>query len=544
MTDSNEKNENKKQIYEKIISAMSLLDSNKVENLIQENEITNNEVDNIANKVYEEFLKKKEFKKAYIIATEYDLDEEKVKISAINEFHYLISNVSIEEAVKWGEKTGRIKETVINKSIIKGFENYLHKNEVNKAIELIENYNIPPEQVSEEALFAFNKAYKTNNFFSAAFLGKKFGFSEKRTYTAAVKVIIKSILSKNSDNIVYMNNEFDIFSDTVFNLISENDAKFISKELPEMIEIFLDKNKINLIIDFFNELGIFDRKHNNFTLKDMKESIYQKIGSTHNRLLIRNMEEEAKILKDFFKLLGREANVPDDVRKIVIEGAQTLHTSYLNNYDYEKAKIIKDEYKLFDKNIIDNSFDIALKSSTDYLAKTLMRKEFDKSKMVIKEYKIPKEDIIKIAVKIILIKLNIDGYKDAIEILKKFKIDPLEPELEVNALNLFENSMISENYEVAAGIGLHFKLNKEKTATAASKYWKNLMNRGEFEKAYEIKKQHRLLKSATMETALQIYKSYMKNNEIKICSTIRKQYDLNLSIWELIIEFIKSLTIR
>ena len=70
------------------------------------------------------------------------------------------------------------------------------------------------------------------------------------------------------------------------------------------------------------------------------------------------------------------------------------------------------------------------------------------------------------------------------------------------------------------------------------------MNRGEFEKAYEIKKQHRLLKSATMETTLQIYKSYMKNNEIKICSTIRKQYDLNLSIWELIIEFIKSLTIK
>ena len=74
MTDSNEKNENKKQIYEKIISAMTLLDFNKVENLIQENEITNNKVDNIANKVYEEFLKKKEFKKAYIIATEYDFD--------------------------------------------------------------------------------------------------------------------------------------------------------------------------------------------------------------------------------------------------------------------------------------------------------------------------------------------------------------------------------------------------------------------------------------------------------------------------------------
>ena len=544
MTDSNEKNENKKQIYEKIITAMSLLDFIKVENLIQENEITNDEVDNIADKVYEEFFKKKEFKQAYIIATEYDLDEEKVNTSAINEFHYLISNVSIEEAVKWGEKTGRIKESDINKSIIKGFENYLNKNEVNKAIELIENYNIPLEQVSEEALFVFNKSYKTNKFFTAAFLGKKFGFSEKRTYTAAVKVTIKSTLSKNLDNIVYMNNEFDIFSDSVFNLISENDAKFFSKEFPEMIEIFLDKNKINLIIDFFNELGIFDKKHDNFIFRDMKESIYQKIGSTHNRLLMGNMEENAKRLKDFFNLLGKEVDIPDDVRKIVIEGAQTSHNSHLNNYDYEKAKIIKDEYKLFDENIIDNSFDVALKSSTDYLAKTFMIKEFDKSKMVINDYKIPNEDIKKVAIKIILIKLNIDGYKDAIEISKKFKIEPNEPELEVNTLNLFENSMISENYEVAAGIGLYFKLNKEKTAIAALKHWKNLMNRGEFEKAYEIKKQHRLLTSATMETALQIYKSYMENNEIKVCSTIRKQYNLNLSIWELIIEFIKSLTIK
>ena len=544
MKDSNEKNENKKQIYEKIITAMSLLDFIKVENLIQENEITNNEVDNIADKVYEEFFKKKEFKQAYIIATEYDLDEEKVNTSAINEFHYLISDVSIEEAVKWGEKTGRIKESDINKSIIKGFENYLNKNEVNKAIELIENYNIPLEQVSEEALFVFNKSYKTNKFFTAAFLGKKFGFSEKRTYIAAVKVTIKSILSKNLDNIVYMNNEFDIFSDSVFNLISENDAKFFSKEFPEMIEIFLDKNKINLIIDFFNELGIFDKKHDNFIFRDMKESIYQKIGSTHNRLLMGNMEEDAKRLKDFFNLLGKEVDIPDDVRKIVIEGAQTSHNSHLNNYDYEKAKIIKDEYKLFDENIIDNSFDVALKSSTDYLAKTFMIKEFDKSKMVINDYKIPNEDIKKVAIKIILIKLNIDGYKDAIEISKKFKIEPNEPELEVNTLNLFENSMISENYEVAAGIGLYFKLNKEKTAIAALKHWKNLMNRGEFEKAYEIKKQHRLLTSATMETALQIYKSYMENNEIKVCSTIRKQYNLNLSIWELIIEFIKSLTIK
>jgi len=114
----------------------------------------------------------------------------------------------------------------------------------------------------------------------------------------------------------------------------------------------------------------------------------------------------------------------------------------------------------------------------------------------------------------------------------------------VNASNLLENSIISENYEVAAGIGLYFELNKEKTAIAALKYWKNLMNRGEFEKAYEIKKQHRLLESAIMKTVRQIYEYYKKNNEIKVCGTIRKQYNLNLSIWKLIIEFIKSLTIK
>jgi len=180
-----------------------------------------------------------------------------------------------------------------------------------------------------------------------------------------------------------------------------------------------------------------------------------------------------------------------------------------------------------------------LKVSADYLGKTLMKNEFDKSNVVIKEYDIPEEKVKEMAVKVILAKLNTEGYKNAVEILKKFKVDPWTSELEVVANQFFNDMINSRNYEIAAEIGLYFKLSKEKTKKSALAAWENLMNQNEFVKAYEIKKKHRLSNSATKKIASESYKFCMQDNRMDMCKNLRKEYNINISFWQLVIELVK-----
>ncbi len=518
---------------------MLILNFDKVYKIAAEHGISKNKISNTASMVYEELIKKEEFKNAYTIANEYSMDESKLDIAASREFRKLIANGLIDDAIEWGKKTKKIKEFEINKITIREFLNLLKKNKPRKALKLIDKYKIPTSQVMDDAMYYYNKSFKINDFLTAAILGKKFNFSEKRTYTAAVRVLKKVIASKDVEKIIYINKEFDIFTDQVFDVIDPNDSSILSSEFANIIEEYLNKYDIDKVINIFSQIDILSGKYKNQFLADMVESIYQKIGLSHNRLLKMEMREKATMLKDEFDLI--EKDVPYETKKIVIDGAQNFHNSLLDNYDYEAAKSIKDEYKLFGKNAIENSVEVSLQVSSDYLAKTFMRGEFDRSNRVIEDYDIPKEKVIEIAKKIILGKLNAEGYKNAVEILKRFKIDPAEPEFEVNAPNVFKDMLNTENYEAAAEIGLFFNLDRKETLRASVISWNKKINNSDFEEAFLLYKRHKIPNTAIKKTAAEVYKSYLEKNDLKTCKTIRKQYKLSIGVFGLIVEFIKRI---
>jgi len=494
---------------------------------------------NIALGVYDNFMKEKEFEKAFKVASRYNFEKNKIFYAAVKEFQRLIAKGDINEAAKWGKKAKNIRDFEINKIIVKGFEDLIESGDVEKAIELFEKFKTPPEIVIEKSRHAFNKACEIYDYYTAAFLGKKFGFSKKRTFTATVREVIKVISLKNIEKFISMNEEFDIFNDLVFEVVDTHDAETLSKEFINMIDDYLDQGMYNLVISVLNKIDILSKKHRNEILVYMIDSIYEKIALNHNRLLILNKVKEASELKDQFELLG--SYVPLDVKKIVIEGAQTLHNLYMDYYDYNKAQAVRDDYKLFDENIIENSNAVALKSSTEYLEKTLVRLEFDKSKKVIEDYKISKKNLSEIAAKVILDKLDADGYKDAIEILKISKIDPYEHDIQTKAQKFFDEMIVARNCEAAADVGLYFELDKEETLKIAILAWKEKIYKEDFKEAYKMRNRHKIPSKATNKILKNVYRSNLRENEIIICKTIRKQYDLNISIFLLIIEFIKRL---
>jgi len=529
----------KEDLFKKLKKEMSDMNFYEVKSLSIEWDIEKEHILNIALGVYDELMREKEFEKAFKVANRYNFEKNKIFHAALKEFRRLIAQGDINEASKWGKKAKNIRDFEINTIIVKGFKDLIEKREVEKAIELFENFKIPPEIVIEECRNAFNKAFEIYDFYTAAFLGKKFGFSKKRTFTATVREASKLIFHKNIEKFISMNEEFDIFNDLVFEVVDTHDAETLSREFIDLIDDYLDQGKFNLVVSILSKIDILSKKHKNEILVYTIDSIYEKIALSHNQLLILNKVKEASELKDQFELLS--SYVPLDVKKIVIEGAQTLHNLYMDYYDYNKAQAVKNDYKLFDENIIENSHAVALKSSTQYLEKTLTRLEFDKSKKVIEDYKIPKKDLFEIAAKVILDKLNADEYKDAIEILKTSKMDPYEHDVQTKAQRFFKDMIIAKNCEAAADVGLYFQLDKEETLEIATLAWKEKIYKGDFEDAYKMRNRHKIPRKSTNNILKKVYNSNLRNNEIEICRTIRKQYDLNISIFLLIIEFIKRL---
>ncbi len=539
MPQTNKKLTKKEDFFDAIKEEMSKLNFDNVRKISNEHNIAKNQILNIASKIYKDFFTKEEFKKAFAIATEYSLEEHNITSAAIKEFRKLIASNSIVEAIEWGKETKKIQEIEIRKIVIKEFEALLRNKKIKKAIEFIEKYDIPVESLSEQAIDYFNNAYKLKDYYTAALLGKKFGFSKKRTYTAAVKVICKLAASKDIEKIIYINRKFDIFSDPLFEVIDQTDATTLSKCFIKFVGDNLKGHKIDSVIYIFDNIKILNKKFKNETLFNMIESLYQKIGLYHNQLLKNDKRDKASKLKNHFELTGSE--IPFDVKRNVITGAQNLHNSYLDNYDYENAKSIKNEYLLFSKNIIENSFDVALEASTNYLTKTFLRTEFDKSEKVIKDYDIPKKNVVETSKKIILNKLNAKGYKDAIEILKRFKINPLEPEFEINAPNFFNDMISAKNYKAAAEVGLHFEIDKKATFKASIIYWKEKISSGDFEEAFKIKKEHKLPGSSTRKKATEIYRSCLRKNDLQSCKSLRKHYSLDVGFLEIIIEVFKNM---
>jgi len=497
------------------------------------------EILNIASEIYNKSIKEKEFEKAFKIANRYAFKKNKIFIAALKEFQRLAIEGDVDEAVKWSKKAKDIGNFEINKIIIKAFEELVERRNVEKAVELFEKFGAPAEIVLEECRNTFNKAFEIGDYSTALFLGKKFGFSQKRTLTAAARELSRLIRLKNFEKIICISEEFDIFNDSVFEVIDTEDAEDLTEAFIDMIDYYLDINKFEFVISIFDKMNVLYKKYENEVLFDMIDSIYEKLALCHNRLLIQDKIKEAMEFKDKFELLG--SHIPFEAKKAVIESAQVLHNLFMDFYDYDKAQSIKLDYRLFDENIIENSRDVSLKSSIEFLIKTLTRAEFHKSKKVIEDYKIPWKNVLQTTVKVMLEKFNVDGYKDAIEILKIFKINPYEKDIQIKALRFFKDMILAKKYEAAADIGLYFELDREETLKTAIIAWKERIDEDNFEEAYKIKMRHKIPIVATNKILKKVYRKKLRENELKICRTIRKQYSLNISIFLLIIEFIKRI---
>ncbi len=511
--------------------------------LLQNNsELQLNEINSIANTVFLEILAQKKYGRAIELAERYNLSQTMVNDAAAKGFIYLLVHHKYEEAVKWGLDY-KLSSNELVKAKTKLFESLIEKKNIKGALNAVGKYNIPHDAIKNSASAAFNNAYQNKDYSTAAFLGKEFDMPRKRVLLAAVKAFEEHILKEKWNDLIELENEFNIISDSAFNEISEKDRisainTFFENAVKKNIKI----GKLKIAISILESTGIMSRKYSKVPLKELINKILIEIAHVHKILLTKGNFEDAFDIINRFELL--ESNAPVEVKASVIEAAQSFNEILLKKNQFEEARNLKKKYGLFDKNVLPGSFEAGLSSACNFLESSLISSDFNKSFEVIKEYNIPKDRSTVIATNVVIVKLNKSQFEDVFSIINKFKVNFSDEKLQEEAQNKFLDALKNNHFEIAAELGRIFNIDAKKTKECAYKAWQRYIKSGKFDKALYFKKVYKIPPSWTENTAREVYKYNLTISRPDIAKKIRSEYYIKSNIFTIILEYIKSIFSR
>ena len=520
----------KNSIFEQMISG----NLSHAEMLEQEHSVTAMDASSIAEKAFDELMKSKK----YQLAEHFELSSDR-QIDAVNaQFRSLIVNKEFNKAIEWGTKF-KMPENEIRTADIKAFKDALDARDVEKAIKFKESFKIPFELIAGEARRWFNIYFENQTNVKALLLGMEFDISRKRTLTAGIRGFLGLLENGKTDTFANLEKKFTILGDRDLTQVDEFKFKKFSKIFIEkIVKEFIAKDQANQLAAFIDTLKLMENRDANAYISALVKETVEEVARLHNGILESGNYNSAYTLVKNFRLLTNV--VTADTKVKLIASAEKLHHKLIQDNNLSAAQTVKENYLLFTKNIISNSLETAKNVAYEFLKNTLINGQIDDAKTVIKEYELNGEELTDIINSSIMNQLKSRKFLEVFDIINEMDVKVTSPEIKTEATSKFHDAYENGQMELATNIAFHFKIKEKRVVNAAFIIWQKHIESGRFREALDVKKRLRIPKSRTEAITKEIYGSLIREGQAEQAVIIRKAYHINLSVWEMLVEFVKK----
>ena len=452
------------------------------------------------------------------------------------EWGKLNSEKKYEEAARWAKEQA-LNDGEIIQSARRAYSQFIENEKVEDAIRVMEEFNLSKTDLMAETMAAYNNAFKAEEFYQAALIGEKFNFSKNRTLLAATKACTAAIEKSNFENATKILNEFSLLSDDTIGVLAENDAKmFLRLILEKFVEPLLMEGSSDVIHDFAVITGIHQRTFNNFFLNEFLQEFFRILICVHNILLNNDRAKQAKIILENFNLF--EMPLPTELMDSLLEKAEEYHGTLLKLGDLLGALSFKDDYGLFDKHVGKDGAEGAYKKVGEFVTKALEKGDIQLAQRAIEEYRLHDIIVNEAVFTAVANILKEDKYEEAFAIQKIFKLDLSKEKIYDDLVNRFSELMFRKDYNLAAEFAETFRINKVYIDEAAFKAWKREFEAQKYNVALNLKKQYKIPKKRTLSVATKVYWKFREKKDFAFAISIRRTYGIPLNIVQLIVEFV------
>jgi len=524
----------KKDIFEQIVNG----------NLIQADALKKNnglsvvDIKDIVEKAFHELIKSKNNLLAIKVSDHYNFPVSYRLEAVTHEFRNLIKNKAFEKAIEWGLKYN-LPINEINNVAVRAFNYALDNRDVQKAIEIKNRYDIPSTLVSSSGLQWFNILFEKKDYIKAMLIGQEFEISRKRTLTAGVRGYHQLIKTQEIERFIKLERKYNVLGDSDILQIEESDMKqFNAIFVQNVVRESLKNEKAGSLSQIIDSLGIFEKKDKNPLLSFMVKDVVDEVAVVHNTMMDAGRISDAYRLVDSFRLLTDIVSA--DVKSKIIASAETAHHKLIAEDNLQAAKSIKENYGLFEKNIISDSLETVAKVTTKYLKRALQSGDIQNAQVIIKEYGLAKSVIKDTADTAIIDMLHARKYVEVFETINMLRLSIDNQAVKAEAFTAFEEAFDNGQLELAANLGHYFRLSDKRILQAAYSLWKKHMDAGRYNRAMDYKKTHKIPRKLTEPVVREIYDSLINQGETEQAKFLRNEYRISMSLWDWILELLKK----
>ena len=510
----------------------------EVEMLGKDHAVSAIEVIGLAEKAFHELMKAKKYNLAFKLGENYDLQTE-LRIEAVNsQFRLYLANKEFDNAIEWG-RNYKIPETEIRNAGVKAFNEALDSREVLKAIEFKNNFKIPFDLISSQARRWFNIYFENQSYLKALMLGMEFDISRKRTLTAGLRAYINLLEENKVGEFAQLEKNYSIISDRDLSQVDKFEFKNFSKVFIEnVVKDFISKEKVDQLAALIDTLKLIENRDFSAYIGSLMKETIAEVALLHNTILSSGNYNSAFRIVVNFKLLSNI--VPADTKIRIIETAEKLHHNFMQQDNLLAARTVKENYKLFNENIITNSIETVTNVSSEFLKNSIISGKIDEAMIVIDEYQLKGDKLNEIISTALIKQLKARKFLEAFEIVEELKVNVSSTNIKTEAKASFNEAYENGQMELSTNIARHFKLREKRVINAAFIIWQKQMESGKYEDAVDLRKKMRIPKAKTQEVAKDAYNMLISQGRSVQAVQLRKDYSLNLSIWEIVVELMKK----
>ncbi|MFC1556839.1 hypothetical protein ACFL5L_02510 [candidate division KSB1 bacterium] len=529
------KSELKKQIFDQFIAG----NFSQIDELGKKNSIPVIEMKNIAESAFQQLFKDKNYKLAITVCEEFDLPMEQ-RIEAIySQFRLFVRTKEYEKAIDWSIRS-KIPESEINSVTVKAFEDALEGRNVERAVNLYREYDIPVAFIDTTALQWFNILFEKKKYVDALLLGEEFDISRKRSLTSGVRGYHQLISNNELKKFVDLESHYNVLGDRDISQIDDYDIKqFVTIFVQNVVKKMLASDKPARLSKLVKSLQIIENRDNNPLLTEIAKQASAEVVLAHNELMKAGRYGDAYELVESFQLLKGFAG--PDKKATLIAATENAHHRLIEDGNFKTAKTIKDNYELFEKNILSGSIDKVNEVMLSCLLRVLEDGNIDNARFIIKEYNVPDSLVLDAVSKAVLKQVRDGKYVEAFENVKTFKAPVSSSDLISEAQKAFVEAYEKSQMELASNLGHFFKIKDKRVSNAVYIVWNRHMEAARYADANKFRKTHKLSRKRADPVVKQIYERLLKNGQTGQAQYLRNEYHLSRSIWNLIFEFYKKI---
>ena len=531
--------ENKKAVMKEITDLLASGESQMAQAKIKEKNLTSMDVTEAANAALRECLKEKRYVDAIALCEEFNLPVEQ-KIDIINlQFRTLAAAKQFQEAYDWGEKYGLSKND-LNTNALAAFESALDKDDIQTALHYIDTMHIPLDVVVGIARASFNQLFDNKQYRKAFLLGYRFEISRKRTLTAGIRGYNYLLGNGDIKTFLSIEKDYKVLTDRDLKELEPEDTDLFKKRfIDNVVQHYFDENKIEELFTVLESLEILKVYEVNKLAGDLRREIMNAAADKHNEYIVDGRGPAAFELVEKFFLLSDEA--PRDVKVEIIKTVENAHHELLNKGNLSGAVFLKENYRLFSENVLENSMERLEKVSADFLANTLEKGSPEVVKTFIRDYKISQEIISDASTEAVRNQLEKGHYDEVFAIIRTLNADIADSDILHDAASHFHRIYEGGNIELAADIAFYFRLREGRVPKAYLTTWQTLMDEGKTKEALKYRKERHIEKRLLEPVLKTKYQELMNAGKTDDAIRLRRDYRFGITILQFIMENIRRL---